>query len=193
MKSNYTYILVLIISLFASCKKDETTSNPNNPNNITQSMEIIVYLNTVTDSTVELKGNIMDEGNSPVTVRGFCLTTNNITPDISNSDTFNVGSGVGFYTKTISNLIPGTTYYFRAFGINAQGTAYSDRQSFTSAEALPTVHSVSANAIDQTTANAIGEVMNDGGSPVINRGFILYYNPGGMNNNPRTINSGSGN
>lgn len=78
------------------------------------------------NNTVNGKGFIISEGDSPVTGCGFCWGT---TPDVEIGNNPNVvySSGPnssGIFTAAFSNLSPGTTYYVRAFATNGFGTGY---------------------------------------------------------------------
>jgi hypothetical protein len=83
----------------------------------------------ITSTTATSGGNITYDGGSPVTERGVCWSTE-ANPTTSNSKIFN-GSGSGSFTGNLSGLLPGTTYFVRAFAINNAGTAYGNQVSFT--------------------------------------------------------------
>ena len=69
-------------------------------------------------------GDITNLGGSNVTQHGHCwaITTN---PTITDSKTENgAASATGTFTSDLTNLIPGTWYYTRAYAINSSGTGY---------------------------------------------------------------------
>ena len=68
-------------------------------------------------------GNVTSDGGGTVTERGVVYSSTNNQPTISNSKTSN-GSGTGSFTSIISDLIPSTTYYVRAYATNSAGTGY---------------------------------------------------------------------
>jgi uncharacterized protein (TIGR02145 family) len=74
-------------------------------------------------------GNVTDDGGSPVTKRGVCWSTSQ-DPTLDDSYTEN-GEGTGIFTSNITGLSPNTTYYVRAYAINADGTAYGIDRTFT--------------------------------------------------------------
>lgn len=75
-------------------------------------------------------GNIVsDIGSSDVTVRGVCWNSSP-NPTRQNNKTVD-GAGTGSYTSNITNLLPVTTYYVRAYATNSGGTAYGNQISFT--------------------------------------------------------------
>ncbi len=78
-------------------------------------------------TSAKLRGKITASSGETVTARGFLLGTNsnNLTRDIQR------GSGAGDYSYTITGLIYGTTYYYKAYAITSAGTAYGQILSFT--------------------------------------------------------------
>lgn len=73
-------------------------------------------------------GNVTTDGGFLVTVRGVCYSTSP-NPTTSSPHTSD-GSGVGLYTSYLTGLTPNTTYYYRAYATNANGTVYGDEKSF---------------------------------------------------------------
>ena len=84
---------------------------------------------SIEQGAAQLQGEVVNDGGSPVTARGFYLSTDG-SPD-ANDPTFSAGSGTGPFSTTAGNLTAGTTYQFRAFATNAQGTSTGNIQSFT--------------------------------------------------------------
>lgn len=92
-------------------------------------------------STATCGGNVIDDGDATVISRGVCwgISPNPTTSDNHTSD----GSGMGNFTSSISELIPNTTYYVRAYAINSVGTAYGEEKMFTAVpSACPNVATV---------------------------------------------------
>jgi hypothetical protein len=88
------------------------------------------YVNTVVveevkSTSVLAKGQLVSEGIEAVTERGFVYGRQE-SPTTSNTKVIvpTEGSMVGEYSTTITNLEPGTTYYFRAYATNPKGTSY---------------------------------------------------------------------
>ena len=74
-------------------------------------------------------GNVTSDGGAIITARGVCWSTSHY-PTTDGSHTTN-GTGTGSFTSNITGLIPGTTYYVRAYATNIEGTAYGNEVSFT--------------------------------------------------------------
>lgn len=100
-------------------------------------------------------------------------------PGISGEHTTD-GSGTGSYTSQMTELDPGTTYYVKAYATNSVGTAYGQEESFTTtALSQPSVITGTAYNITETGANIDGEVTDDGGAGITERG-VCY----GTSTNP---------
>ena len=124
-------------------------------------------------------GIVTSNGGAIVTERGICWSTNH-NPTI-NDNHANNGSGNGDYIITMTNLVPGTTYYVRAYAINSVGIAYGNEVSFTTSQnnTAPTVTTNQVTDITQTTAVSGGNVTSDGGAAVTSRGICwsTSHNP----------------
>ena len=130
-------------------------------------------------------GNVTDDGGSHVTARGIVYSTTP-NPTIANSRVANgSGSGKGAFSCNLSNLQAGITYYIRAYAVNQKGTSYGEEKSFTTnALTLPIVTTSPATNISYTSANVGGNITDDGGSNVTERGIVYSTTP-----NPTTANS----
>jgi 6,7-dimethyl-8-ribityllumazine synthase len=73
------------------------------------------------------------------------------------------GGGVVFTsTGPIANLAPGTTYHFRAVGLNSAGTGLGTDLSFTTSAGAPSPATLSASGITTTNATLNGSVNPNG-------------------------------
>lgn len=82
-----------------------------------------------TNSTITLHGEVTSNGGYPATTRGICWSTNS-TPTISDNVVAD-GTGTGAYSVTItSGLNSSTTYYYRAYATNPEGTVYGEDMTF---------------------------------------------------------------
>ena len=89
----------------------------------------------VTESEAVSGGEVISDGGAEVTARGICWSTKQ-NPTIEDDKTTD-GTGVGSFTSQISNLVPNTQYYVRAYATNEMGTSYGDEKSFTTLEVIP--------------------------------------------------------
>jgi hypothetical protein len=87
-----------------------------------------------TSSTATLHGEVVRQGSSPVTGRGFVYALATVTElEIGNAGVTQVvdsGSGIGTYSAALSGLTPNTAYVFRAYAIDQGGTTYSAAANF---------------------------------------------------------------
>ncbi|MBQ3595781.1 MAG: DUF1566 domain-containing protein [Bacteroidales bacterium] len=116
-------------------------------------------------------GVVIDDGGAEVTARGVCWSTSQ-NPTINGSHTDD-GTGEGDFTSTITGLTAGTTYYVRAYATNEKGTSYGEEKSFMTSiyMDLPKLTTKEIEDITETSATSGGEVVSDGGAPVIARGI----------------------
>ena len=153
-------------------KSKPFTTNAGTPNVKT------VEVSDLTCTTAKVSADVIDGNGSSVKERGVCWGTN-VIPTINDDHAPN-GSGTGNYSVSLSELLPGQTYCVRAYAINDVGTAYGDTLSFTTVEALlPTVNTSSVVDVEWRTAMCGGEVSNEGGVTVTERGVCwnTSHNP----------------
>lgn len=119
-----------------------------------------------------LKGDVINPGSSTVTGRGFVY---NIIPGQISGTWLPCGSGTGLFNDTTGTLLPNTTYYYRAYAINAQDTAYDTELTFTT-KALLSSGVDSIHVTCNGKANGTVSVSPSGG------GFPYRYlwSPGGQ-------------
>ncbi len=133
----------------------------------------------ITETSARSGGNITDDGGSVVTDRGVCWSIYE-NPTLSDSYT-NDGSGTGSFTSNITGLSPNTNYYVRAYATNSTGTSYGNNVSFATLQTagLPVLTTTSASSITATSALSGGNITDDGGSAVTDRGvcWSIYENP----------------
>lgn len=84
---------------------------------------------SITSVTATSGGNVSLDGGATVTARGVCwsTSTNPVATDSHTTD----GTGTGSFASSLTGLIPGFTYYVRAYATNSLGTAYGNQISFT--------------------------------------------------------------
>ena len=121
-KYYYQYEYSNGIDLITTDIKNLTTDDYGLPVVTTSNVE------NITGASAVCGGNILDDGDKPVTARGVCWSRNQ-NPTINDFHTDN-GSGIGSYTSDITNLIGFTTYFVRAYATNSVGTNYGEQYEF---------------------------------------------------------------
>ena len=153
-----------------------------------------VYTSNVTDiayTSASIRGNVTNDGNAEVTERGIVYSTT-LNPTTSNTKKRN-GSGTGSFTCNLTDLQDGVTYYVRAYATNLKGTAYGEEKSFTTKTInLPTVSTLAASDISFTSATVGGNVSDDGGGNVNERGIVYSTSKEPTTSNNK-VKNGSGN
>jgi uncharacterized protein (TIGR02145 family) len=165
--------LIFFVVINSCSKKDVSNPGGSGGGNNTPTVPSLTTINPTNISFVsaESGGTITSDGKSVITARGICwsLSPNPTISDTKTSD----GTGIGTYSSSLSSLTPGTFYYIRAYATNSTGTGYGDQLGFKTIEL--SVPIILANPTVSTAtlfgATGSGNIINDGGSPVISRGI----------------------
>ena len=137
--------IILAITIFSSCE-DKPTPPVLSTTAVTQISTIAAVSG----------GNITDDGGAHIISKGICWNTTS-DPTIDNAKTIEAGGSVSF-TSNLSQLLPATTYYVRAYAVNSAGTSYGLQLSFKTLGDKPTSISVNATDILITSATLNGTV-----------------------------------
>jgi uncharacterized protein (TIGR02145 family) len=134
-----------------------TTSSPSTSGSLpTITTSNIIYTDGL---SAPCGGNITADGGLAVTARGVCWAIGT-TPTINNSIT-NDGAGGGNYTSILTNLLPNTSYFVRAYATNDAGTAYGITLSVTT-NGIPYITTNEINNITPYTATCGGTIITSG-------------------------------
>jgi uncharacterized protein (TIGR02145 family) len=125
--------------------------------------------------TARAHSNISDQGGGEVTERGIVWHTEAV-PTVNNNLLVS-GSGSGVFVTDINEMPNSSTIYIRAFAVNNFGISYSNEISFTTLTGLPTLSTNTVNNIITETANSGGDIIDDGGSEVTDRGVVWSTSP----------------
>lgn len=157
-----TLIIIGLSALFInSCKKEKDPQVP---------VLTTFTLSDIKQTMADCGGNISSDGGFPVSSSGICWSTDKA-PTIDNYKAIS-DTKTGFFTGKLTNLIPNTVYYVRAYATNSEGTGYGNELSFTTLPALlPTLATITPNSITETTGISGGIISDDGGVPVTSRGI----------------------
>jgi uncharacterized protein (TIGR02145 family) len=132
----------------------------------------IVDASNVTQNSATLGGGIATIGSSTITQYGHCwsVITN---PTITDSKTtLGSKSTIGTYSSNLTPLLPGTTYFVKAYASNNAGTSYSPEISFTTLQ-TPTSPTVTTSTVSNITLNGAqvaGSITNMGTSNITQHG-----------------------
>ena len=124
----------------------------------------------ITRTTALGGGIVTSDGGAAISERGICWSTSH-NPTVSGSHATN-GLGEGSYSVSMTGLTPNTTYYVKAYAINSQGVGYGEEKTFKTANiSSPVVTTNEVTSITQTTATCGGNVTDEGGGTVTERGI----------------------
>jgi len=118
---------------------------------------------------IECLTKISNDGGSAITERGVCWSTSD-NPTIADNHTTD-GSGKGSYQSTLSGLPLETLIYIRAYATNSNGTAYSKQKTIMTGGGVPTFTKPTVSNITSSSAKVTVTISDDGGLPVLKRGF----------------------
>ncbi|HBH85000.1 MAG TPA: hypothetical protein DDY34_14545 [Bacteroidales bacterium] len=132
-------IVILILSCFlVSCRNEEIP--------ILTTTEIA----RITETSVLCWGNIINDGGAGITSRGVCWNSNG-NPTVASVRTSD-GTGPGLFVSILTQLLPNTHYYLRAYATNSAGTGYGNELSFTT-------HNITTGSVTDLDGNTCKIVM----------------------------------
>jgi hypothetical protein len=136
----------------------------------------------LTASTAKVNFTIPDDGGSSITESGVYISTSNVVDETSEKYSNSFSDPNGNYTVSLANLLPNTTYYTRAYAINANGTELGAMISFKTivvsienqnANTPVTQTSITLSASATGTFNERGIVWSTTNNPTINSNKIV--------------------
>ena len=142
----------------------------------------------VTATSAHCFGSISNDGNSSVKEQGFVYGTMQY-PTVDNGRAALPAGSNTF--DCVLELEPHTTYYIRAYAVNGMGVGYGNQIMITTQDGLAEVATGAVSDITTTSAICGGEVLADGGFPVMARGICWSTSAEPTINNAHTVN-GSG-
>ncbi len=125
-------------------------------------------ISSITATTASSGGTLGTNGGGTITANGVCWgTTSGPTVALATKTTNTVGAT---WTSSLTGLLPGTTYYVRAYATNGVGTGYGTEVSFTTPTTTPTLTTTAISNLTGTTAQSGGTISNNGGLSITANG-----------------------
>lgn len=130
---------------------------------------------TTTDATnikaqsATINGEIVSDGGSNITERGFCYST--VQSPTTESNCIKIEGTTGAISHVITGLTNSTTYYVRTYAKNSYGTHYGNQMSFTTSSGVATFDDITISSITVSSATLTSQVTSDGNSTITQRGF----------------------
>lgn len=146
---------------------------------------------SVGSTTADVAGAVASDGGFDLLDRGVCYATHQ-SPTLNDSIRA-AGSEMGYFTCHLTDLERDATYYVRAYATNSIGTKYGEQLSFTTLSGLASVVTANATNVTETSAILGGEVTDDGGYAVTQRGvcYATHQEPN-FADNVAVMGSGNG-
>lgn len=119
-------LIGFVIFLAGSCKKDENIKPVVSPLPTLTTFVLV----SIAPPTAVCGGTITSDGGSTILSSGVCWSKDP-TPTIEDSTTLNTITN-GSFTSILTDLLPNTTYYVRAYATNNKGTGYGNQLIFNS-------------------------------------------------------------
>lgn len=135
-------------------------------------------------------GDVIWGGASPVTSRGICWgITHDPVPTAGNY--VSCGTGTGSFNASVTNLMPNTIYYVRAYATNSYGTNFGIEVTFITQSEVATLE---ATDLTQTSARCNGYIPEDNSAQITERGLCWsnHHDPS-LEDNRIECGSGTGN
>jgi uncharacterized protein (TIGR02145 family) len=119
-------------------------------------------------------GAITSDGGYSITSKGVCWSTSP-NPTINDNSTNN-GTGASNFTSILSNLLPTTTYYYRAYATNSIGTGYGITYTFTTTNYITTWQTTNLDVTTYRDGTPIPQVTDPTQWAALTTGAWCYYN-----------------
>lgn len=160
-------LLIPVILFLSFCKRDK----------ISPPVITTLQVTDVTQVKANSGGDIKSDGGSEILSRGVCWSTS-ANPAISDKKTTD-GTGDGRFSSKMSDLSSNTKYFVRAYASNEIGTGYGSIISFmTKRIEIPAVLTLNASGITQSSVVSGGEITEDNGGTITNRGVCWSTSSG---------------
>lgn len=158
----------------------------------------------ISETSAKLNGIVNEVGEPRYTQRGFCYSRTNSSPTIQDMKTVETSSLKGSFSKEITGLTGGETYFVRAYVVQDNATIYGNVVSFTTHK-LPVVETEAVTNVSPVDlggglfiyweARFNGRIVSAGSPAYAQRGFVYgtTVNPTvGVNESVRVSGSGTG-
>lgn len=120
-------------------------------------------------NSVTCYGSIKSDGGFNISSQGFCWSTHQ-TPTIYDQHTIEYAK-LGEFSSVVSNLALNTTYYFRAYATNQEGTSYSDQVAYELGATKIELDLLSAQLTRADMIECQAKITSDGGFAITERGI----------------------
>ncbi|MBQ9435905.1 MAG: hypothetical protein IJU33_07255 [Bacteroidales bacterium] len=127
---------------------------------------------TVTASTAVINGEVTFNGRAAITEKGFYYSDDKDSVLTTGTKVVSEDAATTF-SATLTELDALTTYYYAAYAVNEVGTGFGEVDSFTTNQeaVMATIETKNFSNVYATSLSVTGEVVDDGGEVVSERGI----------------------
>jgi uncharacterized protein (TIGR02145 family) len=180
-------LLIVTTVYFTSCKKEAEEPIP--------PAVLTFNVSSISETSAKVEGAVNGNGGTDVIDEGVCWNTSGY-PTTANSK-ISAGNGPENFICSLTDLIPGTTYYARAYAINSAGTGYGSQVTFVTNQiiagpTIPILSTISVGGITVEHAFSGGDITDDGNDAVTESGICWASNPNPTTGNFKRINTNGG-
>lgn len=144
----------------------------------------------VTATAITITYTVSD-GGLPIEEVGVCWSKESVPSKENNYQ--KAGTDAKQYTTTIIGLNPSTTYYVKIYARNGEEEVYGSLLTIKTDNGLPKVETIDPDdEVTSTSVTAIGNIVDDCGYEIIERGFVYNTLPYPTLDNSTNISSGAG-
>jgi uncharacterized protein (TIGR02145 family) len=163
----FIFSILVLISLLFSCERFEPKPPEGTSNKIELKNDTISILST----SASILGKISKTGNHSILRYGHCWSTENYPDTSSIKSEFLLTTDTVEFTTNLANLVPGYTYFIRAYAVFDYDVAYSEIFTIRTSTSVPNVVTKNITNILSTSATTGGTVINDGGEDITAKGI----------------------
>ncbi|WP_025743211.1 fibronectin type III domain-containing protein [Aquimarina pacifica] len=179
---NPTLFITILLFLFSisGCKSDDPLEEELNDDQFdTKPSVSTIPASNITAISTSTGGTLNDDGGSEITKLGVCYSTET-NPTIESEKTIDNLDG-NTYKSLVTNLIPNTQYYYKAYATNAKGTSYGEELNFTTLgednNEQTKISTVEVTNITSSSADTGGMLSDYSGSEIIEKGVCYGTEP----------------
>lgn len=136
-----------------------------------------LIVSSVEASSALFSSSVTNNGGDAVSEVGFYYSTEEAV-DPETSYKINQPYSDAAFSLQTKELVANTKYYVKAFALNSTGESYSNTVNFKTVSTAPSVTTKGYSKITATSAELSGEVEDDNGEPISERGFVWLKGSG---------------
>jgi hypothetical protein len=164
------YFIFFIICIFNSCTKDDPQWNLEKILPKVKTLSIT----EIRANTALVSSRIIHNGGYPIIEKGICYAEVR-NPSVERGIKLVKTGNEETYTLQMQNLNESKVYYVRSYARNKMGIAYGEELTLTT-KSSGRVQTLSATSVSFDKATLNGNVVSDGNSSILKRGFDLSEN-----------------